>query len=63
MHCYLYLARFFGNAFLANGVPHFELPEVADKEVSDIRSIPEVLVWGAGGVLVAVMLARAFGRQ
>jgi hypothetical protein len=28
-----------------------------------IRSIPEVLVLGAGGLLMAVMLARAFGRQ
>lgn len=100
MHCYLYLACFFGDAFLANGVPNFlngvsgqsfptPFASPPGKGLSSpmvnvlwgtlnvlvgyflvchlgdfhIRSIPEVLVLGAGGVLVAVMLAGAFGRQ
>lgn len=99
MRWYLYVAYFFGGAFLVNAVPHFasgvsgrSFPTpfasppgkgqsspmvnvvwgtanavagyflVCHVGEFHIRSIPDVLVSGAGELLMALMLARTFGR-
>lgn len=99
MHWYIYLAYFFGGAFLVNAVPHFVAGVSGSSfptpfasppgrglssstvnvlwgtfnlvvgyllvfRVGDfhIHSTPDVLVLGAGGLVMAVMLSRAFRR-
>jgi hypothetical protein len=70
---YFLVAYFFGGAFLVNAVPHFvngvsgrrcptPFASPPGKGESSPTDIPDVLVLGAGGLLMAVMLARAFGR-
>lgn len=96
---YVYVAYFFGGAFLANAVPHF-VNGVSGRRFPtpfasppgrgessawinvlwgtfnliigyllvlrvgnfDLRQARDVLIFGAGGLLTAVMLSRAFGR-
>lgn len=99
MTWYVYVAYFFGGAFLANSIPHLVngisgrsfptlLASPPGKELSSpmvnvlygalnlaigyllvyhvgefsIRRIPDALVLGAGGLLLAVMLSRALGH-
>jgi hypothetical protein len=98
MAWYLYVAYFFGGAFLVNAVPHFvngvsgrsfpspfSSPPGKGKssplvnvlwgtlnfvigyllvcEVGEfhLRTLPDVIVLGAGGLVMAIMLARSFG--
>jgi hypothetical protein len=100
MPWYVYLAYFFGGAFLVNAVPHFvsgvcgrpfpspfasppgrgmssPMVNVLWAAVNIIagyflvcrvgefhlRNIPDVVVLGAGGLLMAVMLALTFGSR
>ena len=99
MNWYVYVARFFAGAFLANAIPHFVSGVQGRRFPSPFASPPgkgessstvnvvwgtanavvgylllyqvgsfaldrtvEVLVAAAGGTLMAVMLARAFGQ-
>jgi len=98
MAWYVYVADFFGGAFLVNAVPHFASgvsghrfpspfasPPGKGESSSTVnvlwgalnaaagyflvchvgefhlRRVPDVLVVGAGGLLMALMLARTFG--
>lgn len=99
MHWYLYVAEFFGGAFLVNAIPHFvqgvcgrsfpsPFASPPGKGMSSptvnvlwgtvnavvgyvllcpigafhIRNIPDMVVTGVGGLLMALMLARHFGK-
>ncbi|MHB8527262.1 MAG: hypothetical protein ACYDD2_14035 [Candidatus Acidiferrales bacterium] len=98
MRWYLYVAEFFGGAFLVNAIPHFvsgvcgrSFPSpfasppgkgMSSPTVNVLwgtlnavvgyillypvgvfhsRSIPDVVATGAGGLVMALMLARHFG--
>ena len=100
MPWYVYLAYFFGGAFLVNAVPHFvngvsgrSFPSpfasppgkgLSSPTVNVLwgtlnaaigyilvwhvgafhgRRIPDVVITGVGGLLMAVMLSRTFGRR